>query len=63
MVGTRSSYDHDGEREQTVYFAAAPEYGKYDFTARLLREIVRAKAHSMHAGSAAPRARLAIGLP
>jgi hypothetical protein len=45
MVGTLSFYDHDGERQHTVYIAAAPEYGKHDFTARLAREIDRAKAH------------------
>jgi hypothetical protein len=45
MVGTLSFYDHDGERQHTLYLAAAPEYGKQAFTERLAREIARAKAH------------------
>jgi len=45
MVGTLSFYDHDGERQHTLYLAAAPEYGKPAFTERLAREIARAKAH------------------
>jgi len=43
MAGTLSFYDHDGERQHTVYLAAAPEYGKQTFLARLEREIARAK--------------------
>ena len=45
MVGTVSFYDHDGERQHTIYLAAAPEYGKQTFTERLAREIARAKQH------------------
>ncbi|MEA1053767.1 ISKra4 family transposase, partial [Lamprobacter modestohalophilus] len=43
MAGALSFYDHDGERQHTVYLAAAPEYGKQTFLARLEREIARAK--------------------
>jgi hypothetical protein len=43
MVGTLSFYDHDGERQHTLYLAAAPEYGKHAFTERFAREIARAK--------------------
>ena len=39
MVGTLSLYDAAGERLHTVYGAAAPEYGKATFHARLRREI------------------------
>jgi hypothetical protein len=45
MVGTLSFYDHAGERQHTLYLAAAPEYGKHTFTERLAREIARAKQH------------------
>jgi hypothetical protein len=45
MVGAVSFYDHDGERQHTIYLAAAPEYGKHTFTERLAREIARAKQH------------------
>ena len=43
MAGALSFYDHDGERQHTIYLAAAPEYGKQTFLARLEREIARAK--------------------
>ena len=43
MAGTLSFYDHDGERQHTLYLAAAPEYGKQTFYQRLEREIARAK--------------------
>lgn len=43
MVGTLSFYDSDGERQHTIYLAAAPEYGKQTFTERLTREITTAK--------------------
>jgi hypothetical protein len=43
MAGALSFYDHDGERQHTVYLAAAPEYGKQTFLARMEREIARAK--------------------
>jgi hypothetical protein len=46
MVGTLSFYDHEGERQHTIYLAAAPEYGKKEFLQRLEREILRAKQHS-----------------
>lgn len=39
MVGTISFYDLMGERLYTVYLAAAPEYGKATFLARMEREI------------------------
>jgi len=45
MVGTLSFYDHEGERAHTIYLAAAPEYGKHEFSQRLAREIARAKQH------------------
>lgn len=45
MVGTLSFYDAEGERQHTIYLAAAPEYGKHEFTQRLAREIARAKRH------------------
>ena len=45
MVGTLSFYDLEGERQHTIYLAAAPEYGKREFSQRLAREIVRAKQH------------------
>jgi hypothetical protein len=45
MVGTLSFYDHAGERQHSIYLAAAPEYGKQAFLQRLERKIVRAKQH------------------
>jgi hypothetical protein len=45
MVGTLSFYDPEGERAHTIYLAAAPEYGKHEFSQRLAREIARAKQH------------------
>jgi hypothetical protein len=39
MVGSLSLYDHEGERQHTVYVAATPEYGKERFFARMAREI------------------------
>jgi hypothetical protein len=45
MVGTLSFYDYEGERQHTLYLAAAPEYGKHTFTERMAREIARAKQH------------------
>lgn len=44
MVGTIALYDEAGERQHTMYIAAAPEYGKETFKARLTREIERASA-------------------
>jgi hypothetical protein len=43
MAGTLSFYDYEGERHHTIYLAAAPEYGKQEFTQRMEREIARAK--------------------
>jgi hypothetical protein len=43
MVGTLSFYDPQGERQHTIYLAAAPEYGKGEFLQRMEREIARAK--------------------
>jgi len=45
MVGTLSFYDDEGERQYTIYRAAAPEYGKREFLQRMEREILRAKQH------------------
>ncbi|WP_295430879.1 ISKra4 family transposase [uncultured Thiodictyon sp.] len=45
MVGTLSFYDGEGERQHTIYLAAAPEYGKQEFRQRMEREIRRAKQH------------------
>ena len=45
MAGTLSFYDHEGERQHTIYLAAAPEFGKQTFEARMEREIERAKQH------------------
>jgi len=45
MVGTLSFYDPAGERQHTIYLAAAPEYGKRAFYQRMTREIDRAKQH------------------
>jgi hypothetical protein len=45
MVGTLSFYDPAGERQHTLYLAAAPENGKRAFTERFAREIARAKQH------------------
>jgi hypothetical protein len=42
MVGTIALYDREGERQHTMYIAAAPEYGKGKFKTRLTREIERA---------------------
>ena len=43
MVGTIAMYDKDGERLHTIYTAAAPEYGKTSFLARLNQEVDRVK--------------------
>jgi len=45
MVGSLSFYDPEGERQHSIYLAAAPEYGKHTFSQRLEREITRAKQH------------------
>jgi hypothetical protein len=44
MVGTIGFYDADGERQQTIYLGATPEYGKATFLGRMEREIARVKA-------------------
>ena len=44
MVGNISLYDSEGERQHTIYFGAAPEYGKATFKKRYEREIQRLKA-------------------
>jgi hypothetical protein len=43
MVGTIAFYDREGERQHTIYTAAAPEYGKATFLGRLETEIERVK--------------------
>jgi hypothetical protein len=45
MVGTLSFDDHEGERQHSVYLAAAPEHGKQAFLQRFEREIERAMQH------------------
>src|SRR5918996_2998616 len=44
MVGTLALYDRRGERQHTIYTAAAPEYGRATFLARLEQEIACLKA-------------------
>ena len=44
MVGTIGFYDAEGERQQTIYLGATPEYGKATFLDRMEREIERVKA-------------------
>ncbi|MBW8003962.1 MAG: ISKra4 family transposase [Planctomycetes bacterium] len=44
MVGTIAFFDECGERLDTIYLAAAPEYGKATFTGRLENEISRIKS-------------------
>jgi hypothetical protein len=43
MVGTIGFYDAEGERQQTIYLGATPEYGKATFLGRMEREIERVK--------------------
>jgi hypothetical protein len=43
LVGTLVFYDRRGERQHTIYTAAAPGYGKATFLARLEQEIARLK--------------------
>jgi len=43
MAGALSLYDGQGERQHTIYLAAAPEYGKAEFKQRMEREINRLK--------------------
>lgn len=49
MVGTIALFDAQGERQHTLYVAAAPEYGKQTFLARLARELDRVRAAHPHA--------------
>jgi hypothetical protein len=44
MVGTIGFYDAEGQRQQTIYLGATPEYGKATFLGRMEREIARVKA-------------------
>src|SRR3954447_1718889 len=44
MVGTIGFYDAEGERQQTIYLGATPQYGKATFLGRMEREIERVKA-------------------
>ena len=44
MVGTIGFYDAGGERQQTIYLGATPEYGKATFLGWMEREIERVKA-------------------
>lgn len=39
MVGAISLYDCEGERQHTIYFGAAPQYGKEEFLARYEQEL------------------------
>lgn len=43
MTGTISIYDHQGERQHTIYLGATPEYGKATFIERMQREIAHVK--------------------
>jgi len=43
MVGNISLYNSEGERQHTIYFGAAPEYGKASFKKRYEIEIQRLK--------------------
>ncbi|CAK0743908.1 hypothetical protein CCP4SC76_1430002 [Gammaproteobacteria bacterium] len=43
LAGALSLYDAQGERQHTIYLAAAPEYGKAEFKQRVEREILRLK--------------------
>ena len=44
MMGTIGFYDAEGQRRQTIYPGATPEYGKATFLGRMEREIERVKA-------------------
>jgi hypothetical protein len=45
MAGTIAFFDEEGTRLETIYVAAAPEYGKELFTQRFLNSIEQAKTH------------------
>ncbi len=49
MVGTIAFFDAAGERLHTIYVAAAPEFGKATFLARMDAEIARVKRRFGHA--------------
>lgn len=49
MAGTIAFYDEEGQRLETFYVAAAPEYGKEQFVDRFLISIQEAKAFAPHA--------------
>jgi hypothetical protein len=49
MVGTITLYDKDGERQNTIYSAAAPEYGKQKFKNHLSKQIETVRARSPEA--------------
>ena len=44
MAGAISLYNEDGERMYSIYFGAAPEYGKATFKERMKREIAHIKS-------------------
>lgn len=46
MVGTIAFYDKDGNRQNTIYTAAPPEYGKEEFKNHLAKQIKVAKARN-----------------
>jgi hypothetical protein len=43
MAGTISLYDHQAQRQHTIYLGATPEYGKATFIKRMQREIAHVK--------------------
>jgi len=45
MTGTIAFFDKEGKRLETVYIAAAPEYGKEIFAQRFLNSIQQARRH------------------
>lgn len=46
MTGTVTYYDREGKRLETIYTAAAPEYGKELFAQRFINLVIDAKKHS-----------------
>jgi hypothetical protein len=49
MTGTVTYYDREGKRLETIYTAAAPEYGKELFAQRFLNSVIDAKKHAPEA--------------
>lgn len=49
MVGTIAFYDESGERLQTFYVAAAPEYGKERFAERFIQSVAQARSFAPNA--------------